>query len=321
MKLFIIIFTCLFFVSLIGFMVTVAMTGAQLIELIREGDLQIGWNWNWSGANWKPYDVNYSFEETYGNIEIGVLAARATIRPSLDDKTHISYTGNQNHTNVELIVKIENNTLIVKESGWFTSSGWNWNWFWGSSGSGQATLDIELPQKFFDEIDINITSGSLNAELPATDNLYIHIKSGSATLNHNHGIRSNHLKSNTISGSVTINGFSPDTYDIHSTSGTQRINGLSGSGSVRLASGIANISFGEWDGDLRINITSGTANITVPGGSGADINFSRTSGSLSYNFDGDSGWLNRSGNASVGGSNRQKVNVSVTSGNVSIKNN
>jgi lia operon protein LiaG len=323
MKAFIIICTCLFFVSLIGFSITAALTGIEIGEALRSGNFNIGWSgWSNSVNNWNPYNVKYTFEDAYDNIEIGVLAARANIRISPDGITRVNYTGNQNHHNVVFIAEIDGNTLVVKESGWFSSGqswNWNWNWGWNSvSGTGRATLDVELPEEFFNEISINITSGRLDAELPETDNLRVSVTSGSVTLDYNHNNRANHLYSRVTSGTININGFSPDTYDVHTTSGTIRINGLSGSGSVRLVSGSAHIDFAEWDGDLGVNVTSGNANITVPGGSGADIQFSRASGSMSYNMDGDSGRLNRSGSMSVGGANRQKVNVNVTSGSANI---
>ncbi|MDR2531850.1 MAG: DUF4097 domain-containing protein [Oscillospiraceae bacterium] len=318
MKAFVIIFTCLFFVSLIGFMITIAYTGIHIGEAIRSGNFSFNFGWSVFNSSWDPYVISETFDDSYDNIEIGILLARADIKLSSDGITRINYSGNYNFNNLEFIAEIDGDTLVVKEKGFVM---WGRGWSWGNIAGRQTTLDVELPEEFFNKISIDITSGRLNADLPETDNLYVNITSGSVTLDYNHDTRANHLRSYSTSGTVRINGFSPDTYDIYSTSGTQRISGLSGSGNVRLTSGSAHVDFAEWDGALKVNVTSGSVNITVPGGSGADLRFSRTSGSVKYNMDGDSGSLNRSGTATVGGSNKQRVEVNLTSGSTSIATN
>ncbi|MCL2697159.1 MAG: DUF4097 domain-containing protein [Oscillospiraceae bacterium] len=314
MKALAVIFSSLFLVSLVGIIISAGITGVSVLNIIDTGSFHIGWN----NAGWDGYEVSKEFNEAYDNIEIAVLAARTNITVSPNNVTRVYYSGNRNFRNVEFIAEVRNSTLVVREKGNF-SLGWGWG-YWGWRGIGSTALDIELPESVYNKIDLNLTSGKINGELPETDNLHVNITSGSVMLDYNHDNTPNHLRSHSTSGSITINGFSPKTYDIYLTSGNQRITGLSGSGSVQLTSGSANVDFGEWNGSLSIKVTSGSANVTVPAGSGADINFSRTSGSIRYSLDGDSGRLERSGNASAGGENRQRVNVDLTSGSASITN-
>jgi len=309
MKAWAIVFTCMFFVSLIGFTVTATVTGVDILNDIFLGNF-----------SWDAYTVSKIFDSDYDNIEIGVLSARTNITLSSDGVTRVNYTGNSNFRNVEFIAEINGNTLTIKEKGNISVIGWNWGWNLGfSRNGGQTTLDIELPQEAFNKIDINLTSGRINGELPETDNLYVNITSGNVNLSYNHDNTASHLRSHATSGTITISGFAPETYDIHSTSGRQNITGLAGSGTVRLTSGNANIDFAEWNGSLNVKITSGNATITVPAGSGADFQFSRTSGSLRYDMDGDSGRMTGTGSMSAGGSNRQRVIVDLTSGSAEIK--
>ncbi|MCL2638771.1 MAG: DUF4097 domain-containing protein [Oscillospiraceae bacterium] len=318
MKVWAIIFSCLFLVSLAGLIVSVAITGASVMEAIRSGDFYIGWG----NQAWDGYDISKIFDEAYTNVEIGVLAARTEIVASPDGVTRVNYSGNNNYRNVEFIAEISGNTLVVREKGSFLSGGWNWNWWnWGVS-IGQTTLEIQLPEAVYNKIDIELTSGSVKGELPEVDNLHVNITSGSVVLDYRHVNTANHLRSHSTSGNITINGFSPETYDVYLTSGNQRISGLSGSGNIRLTSGTANIGFDEWNGELNIKITSGSANITVPRGSGVnDMNFSRTSGSFKWSLDNDTGSMSRSASGvSFGGENRQRVNVDLTSGSASISN-
>ncbi|MDR2558826.1 MAG: DUF4097 domain-containing protein [Oscillospiraceae bacterium] len=312
MKVWAVVFSCLFVISLAGLIISVGVTGVGIANIIESGNFYIGWSGNITG---EPFEISKTFEETFDNIEIGVLIARANISVSPDGITRVNYEGN--NTSIIFSAEINGDTLIVREKGAIFRRGWNWIWGWNSS---RSALGIELPQEFYNKISIELTSGRLNGELPETDNLHVNITSGSVTLDYNHDNNANHLRSHSTSGNITINGFPSATYDIYLTSGSQQITGLSGSGNIRMTSGTARVDFAEWNGDLNLRITSGNANITVPRGSGADINFSRTSGSMKYDLDGDSGRLDRSGSVIAGGSNRQRVTADLTSGSASITN-
>jgi hypothetical protein len=269
MKILAIIFSCLLVVSLVGLIVSASVAG---VSVMNSGFpfFNIGWhgNWDWD-FNWEPaYNVDRVFNGSYDNIEIGIVSARLNISISSDGETRVSYKNDR--PNIEFIAEVRNNTLVVRER----VRGWGIIGSWG----GQATLDIEIPEAVYKSIDISLTSGRINGELPETDSFAFSVVSGSLNLR-----------------------------------------GLSGRGSVNLVSGTVDIDFARWDDTLKIDIVSGSTSITVPGGSGADLRFSRVSGSLNYDMDGDSGKLSRSGSAAVGGSNRQRVDVDLVSGSADIR--
>lgn len=310
MKALAIILTCVFFASLIGFIITTAVTGVRW-----DNNFRIGWGSPVRLAS-TPHDATYNFTDSYSDIEISTTSARTAIKVSRDGNTRVEYKGD--NPNLEFTAEIKGNALIIRERITATGGLWGWGWNWGWNSWTQGVLNIEIPEDFYNKTYISITSGKMSGELPYTDNLYLNVTSGNVNLDYNHGNAAHHLKSHTTSGTVTLNGFRPDTYDIYSTSGTQRISGLTGSGSVRLTSGTINVDFDEWNGSLSVNITSGRVNITAPSGSGADLNFSRTSGSMSYNMDGDSGRLSGRSTLSIGGANKQSVRIDMTSGSASI---
>jgi len=309
MKALAIVFVCMFFVSLTGFAVSMAASDIRIEDVFR-GNYTIGWS-----GDWDAYNVSREFKDSFSDIEIGILSARTTIRVSQDGVARVDYNGNRNFRNVEFIAEVRGNTLIIKERGTIRWSG-NWSWGWNT---GRTTLDIELPEDVYSKIIIDITSGSISGDLPDTHDLDINVTSGNVTLRFDEDREQRgNLKSRTTSGTVNVHGFNPDTYEVHSTSGTQNIHNLSGSGTLRLTSGRVNLNFDEWDGGLRVNVTSGSASIALPEGGGAELTFSRTSGSLSYSFGNDSGRLNSSGSRNIGGDNRQRVDVNITSGSVRI---
>jgi len=302
MKALAIIFTCVFLVSLIGFVATAAETGFDWLR----GGINMGFY-----GDWKPFDVSETFHETYSNIDIGIIAARVTVKKSADGITKVRY--NNERPGIDFIAEISGgDTLVVKEklTGRFIS--W-FNWGWGDS-----KLEMEIPENIYNRIDLNTVSGKVNAALPYTDNLYVNTTSGDVTLDFISGKTSAYLSSHSTSGNITINGFSPGRFDVSAISGKLNLTGLSGSGSVNMTTGKANLDFARWDGNLNVKLISGSAYIKIPGGSGADLSFSRASGSLKYNLNGDSGKLTGSGTVSVGGGNKQRVDVNLTSGYVEI---
>ncbi|MCL2076910.1 MAG: DUF4097 domain-containing protein [Oscillospiraceae bacterium] len=311
MKVLAIILGSVFFVSLIGFIVTAAITGVST-----EKGFGIGY---YIGKG-EPLNISETFEEEYEKIEIGVIASRVDVKISSDGKTRVNYRNN--NPNVEFGWEIRDDTLVVREK-WRGSFGF---FSWGWDNNRQSSLDIEIPGGVYDAISIDTVSGSINARLPQTANLNANTVSGHVTLN-SAGANSevgkmNSLISSSTSGHITLNGFSPERFDISAVSGNVTATELSGSGKVSLTSGRANLDFSEWNGSLDVNLISGSAYINVPAGSGADLSFSRASGSLRYSMDGDEGKITtRSGTASVGGNNRQQVNVNLVSGKVEISTN
>jgi len=284
MKALAIIFASVFFVSLIGFAVTAAVTG---FELGNWADFQIGW----FHGNRTPYNINVSYPDAYDIIEINTIHANTTITISPDNITRVKYVNPS--PRVEFTSGVDNNVLVIRETMGLRVFSWGWG---GSAGE----LYIEIPENIYEHIYINATSGTIIGALPEARNLKINLTSGNVTLNC--------TKSEALSS-----------YDLQITSGDLKVTGLSGTGKVKMTSGRMDLDFAEWNGFLDANLTSGNLNVTVPSGSGARINFSRTSGQLYYNFDGDEGTMNKGFVISLGGENKQDFNVHLTSGRAEIK--
>jgi lia operon protein LiaG len=305
-----IIFTCLFFVSLVGLAVVLAATDMHIGDVIRNGDFRIGF---YFGGDREDYRVSRTFEESYSSIEIKTTIARVNIKLSEDNVTRVEYKGG--FSNITFDAEVRGDTLRITEDGRIRSS---WTWGWNMQ---RSELDIELPDNIYNRVVISITSGSVNADMPVIEDLDVRVTSGSVTLRFNDdGYDARKLKSYVTSGTVNISGFQPDTYEIDLLSGVQNISGFTGHGTLNITSGTANLRFAEWSGNHKIDVTSGTARITLPQGSGAELTLRRTSGSLRYDLDGAEGRVNSSGTSIIGGSNRQKIDVRITSGSVSVTN-
>jgi lia operon protein LiaG len=313
MKVLAIIFTCIFFISLTGFIVTVALTGTEITEMVRSGNFNMGFRFNTSG-HLGVQNLNAELTESYKDIEINILSARTNIKISPDNITRVNYSSSNPHLTIDAVTS--GDRLIIRER--------REGWIFFNFGSGTSRLDIEIPENVYNKLNINATSGTINAIVPECDEIYLSITSGRVTLDADN-MNLCYLESRATSGTININGFMPETYSFHVNSGRLNVTELTGSGRVRMTSGRADIYFAEWNGSLDVNITSGHANIIVPKGSGAYLRFTRTSGSLRYDLDSgsgsDSGKMSGSGNINIGGSNMQDVSVNMTSGSMTINNN
>ncbi|MCL2109197.1 MAG: DUF4097 domain-containing protein [Oscillospiraceae bacterium] len=290
MKVWAIILTCVFFASLTGFIITAAMTRDEIVRGFRNGVYFTIGDYRESA-----HDVSETFSDNFSHIEIAVVSARTTISISRDDKARVEYKGS--NPAIEFTADIRNNTLVIHEK----SRPMLFNWGWNSWGSGD--LVVEIPAKEYGELKLSVTSGTTNAELHAAnftlDTLILKATSGNITLD--------------LPGYANLQSF-----EIGATSGRLNVNGLSGRGRVKVTSGNVNLTYADWNDALDVEVTSGNVEIKTPQNSGADLDFSRSSGSLKYDLNGDNGKLTGSATLTVGGHNVRRVWVRVTSGSVSI---
>ncbi len=103
-------------------------------------------------------------------------------------------------------------------------------------------------------------------------------------------------------------------------SGKVTVNGISGEVNADIMSGTLTLVYSEWNDDLDIDIASGKVDVTLPQGSGIDLDFDRASGSCNVDLDGHSEHFNKDAKATIGGSNIHNVKIDVASGGTYIHN-
>jgi DUF4097 and DUF4098 domain-containing protein YvlB len=280
-----IIFAAVFAVSMAGFIITTAMTTG------------FRWNMNW-GLNFDR-DLEFSdgfgfhaeFEEEFSSIDLRLTSTRTVIRLSHDDVARVALTVAGELT-VSLDAEVRDDTLYISTR-WARTFGFNW--FTGSS-----DLLIELPQRHYERVSIDVTSGKVDT--------------------HSFIIECDNLRVTTTSGDVNLDSFTHEEYSIKSTAGSVNLYGVSGRGNVELTSGNVVVRYSEWNDSLNVRTTSGSAEFILPEGSGIRVNSRVTSGRAEHRLDGESGRFNTVSNARFGGENVQDAEVNVTSGNVRFVN-
>lgn len=283
-------------------------------------------------ADWGGDTMTTAFDQTFtekfDKINIAVVSAKTTIKTAPGDATSIVYSSNR--TNVDFSAKIENGRLVVKED-------FRWNIFF-NFGTYSSVLEITVPEEMYDKIDIVTVSGGMDIDglqgsefaLSTTsgkvtaavygEEMEISTISGNVALENITNKQVKKLVVNATSGDTSVSGYSTEEFKLSSVSGGTKAYGISGKGKVNMTSGDVVLEYAEWNEALEISSVSGSVNVTLPAGSGVNLDLSRISGRVKYNLDGEEGTQSSSGTASFGGGNRQEVRVSLTSGTVEFRN-
>ncbi|MCL1866982.1 MAG: DUF4097 domain-containing protein [Oscillospiraceae bacterium] len=241
-------------------------------------------------SHYRAEDVYREFEESFSNISIEISSGKATIKPSADAVTRVTYTAAGIPANIETEVK--NDTLYVKEKWVLTLMIWTL--------FDDSELVIEIPEKDYNDISLSVSSGSLN-----TQGLVVETST---------------LRTRISSGIMDINGISCTEYSTKCSSGSMTLSGVSGKGDVQVSSGKVTVNYAEWNDSLNAKVSSGSLTFNVPEDAGVNMDCKVTSGSARYDLNGNSGSFGTVRGAKFGGENVQDVTVRVSSGKIAINN-
>jgi lia operon protein LiaG len=194
-------------------------------------------------------------------------------------------------------------------------------WFsWLSFGQ-KSELTVYIPEDFDRDMDINIGSGSLEFEGESSskpmmlDTLRTDMSSGNLGLT---DITTNKFIHNGSSGSFTADRFTTKEGIVDISSGDVELYDYAGPLKGELASGDMEVEMKELKGDISFDLSSGQVDLDLPDDADFELNGEASSGSISSEFpltdqkqdDGDI--------SGTHGSGKYNIEVSVSSGNVSI---
>lgn len=230
----------------------------------------------------------------YGDFDTVIIkGASAKINIEYTEKDEISVEYKAARPDYICNISYENGALRVEEkSKFFISLGW----FMG----GESEISVTLPDEYKDKglglVDILLTSGELNGDIPTSEKLSMHFTSGEAknvTTNcetadiyitsgdiHlvNRGDTMKRITYGATSGSARLVGYIAEksSYDI--TSGRIALEKVSGDIKVDMTSGDVEIEYIDIGGSISVDSTSGNISIALPYDSGIDLDFERISG-------------------------------------------
>ncbi len=288
------------------------------------------------GSNTKAGDVRtYTFKDDISDIQLITSVAETDVSVADVDEIRVRY---ETETGGFMFnARVEGDRLVVKEEGGFLLSLF-------SFGDKKSKLEVILPEKEYDDVEIItasgstdieqlvckdfnsiVTSGNSNYEIFAPV-ISVTTTSGSVEVNNCTDEKADRINLDSVSGSHTISGFKCDEFKFNSVSGCIKAEGISGKGSADIVSGEIFIDYAEWDNNLKLNAVSGEFDITLPEDAGVEIDLDALSGEVEVELKEDDGdtdkstFSGESNSGELGGDNVHEVKVDLVSGEVSIHN-
>ncbi len=274
----------------------------------------------------------YNFDEDVDVIDIAVASANMDIRTGDVSEIAVKYTSNVGGYAFDSYVS--GDTLYIREEAGFLFHIFSF----GYKDRG-SRLEVILPEKEYDSVNIaaasgggqadgiicksfssDTASGELNYNIFA-ENIYVNTASGGSTVTNCTDRKANIIKLVSLSGDHTISGFNADSFELDSTSGTIRAKDITGKVKANVVSGDIFIDYTEWTEDLELDAVSGSFDITLPEGSGVEVELSAISGGVSVGLEGEERRISGSSETGrIGGENIHKVEINLVSGDVRIHN-
>ncbi len=273
----------------------------------------------------------YKFSNEIDEVEVRSLGAKIVVL-STDDEGITAEYDNPNDK-PEFCAVLCGTRLTLKEKAAFS--------IFCKKPSEDYVITVHLPKKQYRELKINTASGGVditdenvtaenfvlstasgNIEVRAFfENLKIKSASGSVSISNPLPDTAKSLKINTASGNVNVLGFKAEKFSICSASGKTNYVGAGGEGDINVTSGIVDVSYDDWNGDLKIGVVSGFVKVALPTDSGADVQFDGVSGFVKTDLGNAPGSfmnLGKGTNGAFGGVNKHRVSVNLVSGTVTL---
>ncbi len=331
------------FVSLIAFGVSIAILGvsngnysvslfgANIPFMHFGGRSEVQFNnggtvYTFDSEPGRSYDMTFDASALTG-IDIETASAHTTVTCGDTDEVYVKYTVGDARFRFTAELINGKFTALEHSTGFFSFGSFN-----------AAELEIKLPEKMYNNARVAVASGITKVNGLTSDSMNCDLASGDLEMNiyakkirfsaaSGHGVFRNctenaceEITVQTASGGQEFYGFGSDNTNIDIASGNVKMQGLSGKVDVDIASGKVELLYAEWNGGLDIDVMSGKADITLPAGSGIDLEFDRASGGMDINLDGTGESFHKDAEGIYGGSNVHEANIDVASGNVSIHN-
>lgn len=269
----------------------------------------------------------YRFTNEISEVEVNSIGAKIVVIPTDDEGITAEYENPK--SSPQLCAVLLEDKLSFKETPFIDII--------GNKSDENYKITVYLPKKNFSKIAVKTTHGGVSTEGVKAEKFdlntasgdikvkaefdEINVKTASGRITVKNEIPAKLVKVNTASGNIEIDA-KAERFSICSVSGNTVYTNACGEGSVSVASGRIDLDYGEWNGGLNISAISGEVNVSLPEGSGMDVEFDGISGMLKTDLGSEKGKLMNLGkgtHGTFGGDNRQSIKIKLTSGNVTVK--
>ncbi|MGV8981204.1 DUF4097 family beta strand repeat-containing protein [Clostridium sp.] len=142
-------------------------------------------------------------------------------------------------------------------------------------------LDLYIPEKYKNSMNIETVSGEVNIDRLEADNFTVSSTSGDVNIN---SVVANITDFESISGSINIKSLSSKTNGFETTSGDIKIEAVTGDISANSVSGSITASYDIFNNEVAAETVSGDIDLSLPQASEFVVDFSSISGELDNDF-------------------------------------
>lgn len=273
----------------------------------------------------------YTFTNEIDEVEIISLGAKIKVLST--DETALTAEYDNPNSRPELCAVLCGKHLTLKET-------LGLQLFCGKPAEDYA-ITVHLPKKLYKLLKINTASGgaeitdeavtaekfnlnTASGKISVTaffENVKVKTASGGVSLCNPLDKPSKSVDISTASGDVSVENYSAEKFSISAISGKTVYAGAAGAGNIHVTSGQVNVSYKQWDADVKISAVSGSVNLTLPKDSGANIKFDGVSGLVRTDLGGEEGKfmnLGKGTDGEFGGSNKHNISINLVSGTVTV---
>lgn len=252
---------------------------------------------------------------TVSNLQVKMRSGTINIYKTEDKDVRVVQKGYEK-TREEEKVQINNsgNTLSVSQGRGKV------RFFYFGFGLEDMLIEIYLPEKEFDRISAECTSGKIVVENFACKEVYLKLSSGELRVDE---LKTESAEFKMTSGDMYIDNVSTSKLTAKTSSGRMDIKGAIKNIDLDLTSGDIDVKTSIMPETIKAQVTSGETFISIPENDGFDINCHKTSGEFKTDFNitttlGSNNNRNIVGKYKDGGS---KIDLKVTSGTIRLEKN
>ncbi len=266
-----------------------------------------------SGAdNWRVISDVTLDPEDISDLDLSWSSGQLDIAPSTDENIRLVEHSPQKgeHPTQSLDYSVDGGVLRVRmpQKDW---SSWHFSFpfqIWLES----PRLTVYLPDQYFENITLSVTSGTISARGFHADKTIIKASSGLITLD---ALHTGSLQIGISSGEVTGIGLWADTLLVKENSGDINLSGSWRSVQAELSSGNMTLSDELAPDVLALKTTSGDMNFAMPDSDGFTLAYRVTSGDIEGDFGID---ISRGSGTLAYGDGSREYTAECTSGNIII---
>lgn len=264
----------------------------------------------------------FSVEVSNGTINIRNIVNSQTYRNNIFNfPFNFNFRTNNNSEDKRLIIEIPESfsgnldlstvSASIKVRDEFTLNNMNIN---STSGSIKVCNKLNI-----NNLNINSTSGSIKLAMGATCDGNIKLNSTSGSIISYENIVAKDSSATSSSGSIIIRALNVENYKLSSSSGSVKVDNISGGGHVSASSGSIKLSLVNPQGDIILESSSGSIKLTLEPSLAFNFQAQTSSGGIHTSFPIEKNSRGNHATATVGQNPLVNINAKASSGGIKVE--